>query len=280
MADSFQQITSHLWVQQSRFYSTNSGVFIDQGQAALIDPGLTPAEIEEIGRFLSGKKARAELIILTHAHWDHILGTASFPGAKILAHRNFLNEIAGEAGDRLRQKVEKSCQELQFPKSNRFILPAPDITFSDAMTITVGREQLRLIYTPGHNPSGLAVFHAESGMLWAGDMLSDIEIPLFNQSLTAYEKTLELFSTLDCRVVIPGHGHATANRNEICLRIQRDQAYIVDLRVRVKGTIESRKPLERAIENCSNMIYHHRDENVSGHLTNIEQAYQELSRVG
>ncbi|MHC1784084.1 MAG: MBL fold metallo-hydrolase [Anaerolineaceae bacterium] len=166
--------------------------------------------------FSSGKKARAELIILTHAHWDHILGTAAFPGAKILAHRNFLNEIAGEAGDCLRQKVEKSCQENHFPQPGWFVLPAPDITFSNAMTITVGREQLLLISAPGHASSGLAVFHIASGMLWAGDMLSDIEIPLLNQSLIAYEKTLGLFSGLDSRVVIPGHGQATTSCDEVC----------------------------------------------------------------
>jgi hydroxyacylglutathione hydrolase len=279
MADSFQQFAPHLWVQQSRYYSTNSGVFIDQGQAALIDPGLAPDEIEEISRFLSGKKARAELIILTHAHWDHILGTAGFPGAKILAHRNFLNEITGETGDRLRQEVEKSCQKLQFPQSGRFNLPVPDITFSEAMTVTVGHEQLRLIYAPGHTSSDLAVFHAGSGMLWAGDMLSDMEIPLFNQSLIAYEKTLELFSALKCQVVIPGHGQAATSRDEICKRVRHDQTYMLDLHQRVRRMVESRKPLERIVDACGDMVFLNRDENTDAHLTNIKRAYQELSQT-
>ena len=38
--------------------------------------------------------------------------------------------------------------------------------------------------------------------MWAGDMLSDIEIPFVSQRLKAYEQTLDMLKGMDIRVLV------------------------------------------------------------------------------
>ena len=65
MPHSLTQQTSKLWVSQSDFYFTNCGIFIHDGQAYVIDPGIFPKEIEAIANFLSEKGVTSQVIVLT-----------------------------------------------------------------------------------------------------------------------------------------------------------------------------------------------------------------------
>lgn len=276
MSRTFEQITPNLWLLQSEYFQTNSGVFIDNGQAALIDPGITPDETETFFRILKEKRARPEVILLTHAHWDHILGPQMFPGVKVIAQKNYLKETSGESGDRLKKRVDRFYDEINCLQKQAFCIPQPDLTFEDSLEVTIGKQRLNLMQAPGHAASQMAVYDAENGMLWAADMLSDIEIPLVSQHLASYEKTLSQFSNLDIRVLIPGHGSATTNNSEIRERINSDIAYLVELRRRVEESIREGKTSEKTVDYCRNMTFKHPGENAAEHQMNVEKAFLEL----
>jgi glyoxylase-like metal-dependent hydrolase (beta-lactamase superfamily II) len=86
-----------------------------------------------------------------------------------------------------------------------------------------------------HAVGHAAVLLADRGVLLAGDMLSDVLIPLFDSSqddqVGAYEAALDRLSEaaghLD--VVVPGHG-AVAEGPELAARLAADHAYIDALR--------------------------------------------------
>lgn len=276
MSGTFEQITPNLWLLQSEYFHTNSGVFIDNGQAALIDPGITPEEVGTTIQFLKEKRGRTEVILLTHAHWDHILGPQMFPGVKVIAQKNYLKETSGESGDRLKKRVERFYDEINCLQKQAFCIPQPDLTFEDTLEVTIGKQQLRLMQAPGHVSSQMAVYHPEGEMLWAADMLSNIEIPLVSQHLASYEKTLTRFSNLNIKVLIPGHGSATTNNTEIRERINSDIAYLVELRWRVEESIKDGKSIEKTVDYCRYMTYKHPDENAAEHQINVERAFLEL----
>jgi glyoxylase-like metal-dependent hydrolase (beta-lactamase superfamily II) len=102
MAHRLTPLTEHLWVMQSELFQTNHGVFLDQDAAALIDPGLTPNTLMHIARFVVRQKASPTAIVLTHGHWDHILGPEHFAGVPVIAHADY-REVIEAQGDRLRQ---------------------------------------------------------------------------------------------------------------------------------------------------------------------------------
>src|SRR5438105_10615413 len=92
MSPTFTPLTPNLHLAQSRLFHTNHGIFISDGHACLIDPGIYPDELDAIARFVSEQRATPQTIILTHSHWDHILGPQHFPTARIVAQANYLTQ--------------------------------------------------------------------------------------------------------------------------------------------------------------------------------------------
>jgi hydroxyacylglutathione hydrolase len=81
-------------------------------------------------------------------------------------------------------------------------------------------------HAPGHG----AVFLPEVGVLIAGDMLSDIEIPLLDTEspdpFGGYRRGLGLLAgTQGVRLVVPGHGHV-GDHAEFGRRVAADFGYL------------------------------------------------------
>jgi hydroxyacylglutathione hydrolase len=60
---------------------TNCYLVLDEGEAALIDPGGTSAALE-----LALSQAKVRYILLTHGHFDHAGLCRGFPGQDRRAH--------------------------------------------------------------------------------------------------------------------------------------------------------------------------------------------------
>jgi glyoxylase-like metal-dependent hydrolase (beta-lactamase superfamily II) len=86
-----------------------------------------------------------------------------------------------------------------------------------------------------HAVGHAAILLADRGVLLAGDMLSDVLIPLFDprqdDQVGAYEAALERLGEAVGRVdvVVPGHG-TVAEGPEVAARLAADRAYIEALR--------------------------------------------------
>ena len=86
-----------------------------------------------------------------------------------------------------------------------------------------------------HRVGHAAVLLADQGVLLAGDMLSDVLLPIFDSlqddQVSAYETALDLLekAARHVDVIVPGHG-AVAEGPEVMARIAADRAYIDALR--------------------------------------------------
>lgn len=269
------QLTPHLWTLPSRSMQYNAGVFISNGEAALVDPGVHPDEMEALARLVAEQGASPRWLILTHSHWDHIFGPEHFPGVPIIAQARYLKEVDTNA-DGIRTEIAKWEKRFGLRRDASFAIPCPTGTFDDETTITVGDVNLRLTHVPGHASDQLAVYHAESETFWASDILSDVEIPFVSHSLAAYEATLTRLTDWAIRVLVPGHGHATTDPADIHARITDDRAYLAELRARVTLAVRDEKTVEEAIVSCADMRYRHPGENEFYHRLNAESAYLEL----
>jgi len=186
--------------------ATNCYLVIDENakKACLIDPALYDTEI--INTITNGG-ITLEYIILTHGHFDHILGTNSFKektGAKIAAH---------EAENEYLRDPKKSMTSIcgggtiavdQYIREND-ILVFGDVSF-------------RVIHTPGHTRGSCCFACEDEKVMFTGDTLfngsigrcnfygGDFDVMLFSlQKL----KNLEHNYT-----VYPGHGETTTLDNE------------------------------------------------------------------
>lgn len=274
MPQILQQITPLLWLAQSDVYTTNSGIFFSEGQACLIDPAVLPDDIHAIKNLLGEQNLKAENLILTHHHWDHLFGPEHFPNVRVITHNAYEIALSGEGADRTLRQVQYFENKYKIARSKVFRFPVPDITFERSMTIQIGDLALDLIHAPGHATDQMVVFQPESGVLWAADMLSDLEIP-FVEELQAYQHTLEMLNRLDVQVLIPGHGHVTGSAAEVRGRFEEDIAYLLELRQRVENGMQAGKTLEEIQADSEAMRFKHPEDNASPHLRNVEMAYRE-----
>ena len=276
MSGPINQITPSLWVVQSKFYFTNSGIFLDDGQVCLIDPGVFPQEIKAIRSFVDEQKGELFSIVLTHCHWDHILGPEFFPGVKIISQAAYTDNFNDRRKTRIAHQVAEWEEQENIKREKDFVIPVPDQIFDKNLSLKVGNLSLDLIHAPGHTAEQMVIYQVESRVLWAADMLSDIDIPYVSDNLAAYERTLEMISTLDIEGLIPGHGHITLDKAEIRTRIMEEKKYLAELRGRVERAIQEGKMLKETVDSCLSIRFHFQDENERPHKMNVESVYLEL----
>ncbi|MBN1486824.1 MAG: MBL fold metallo-hydrolase [Anaerolineae bacterium] len=273
--ETMTHLLPHLWIQQSQLYHTNSGILISGAEACLIDPGITPDEIESIAHFVREQGLTVKTLILTHAHWDHILGVDAFPGALVIAHAEY-PRVVKTHGEHLSRQVSQWAEKAGIGGLSYFTPPKATITFTHTLNQIINDLTLRLINAPGHAPAQCVVYDAESGMLWAADMLSDLEIPFVSHSLEAYEDTLARLAELEVKALIPGHGNPTTDHNEIKRRFTEDREYLAALRAGVTKALADELTIAEAVEACADIAVHHPEDNAGGHRLNVETVYLEL----
>jgi glyoxylase-like metal-dependent hydrolase (beta-lactamase superfamily II) len=92
--------------------------------------------------------------------------------------------------------------------------------------------QIRILEHQAHAPGHAALLIEERGVLIAGDMLSDVLIPMLDLNATAdpiedYLAALRLLEGVagDVDVLVPGHG-STGGADQVRARIDQDRAYV------------------------------------------------------
>lgn len=276
MTQTWTQFSPAFWIAQSELYTTNSGILSSENQAVLIDPALLPGEIGEIVDFVSKQKLKPEYVVLTHSHWDHLFGPEYFPGVKTITQQNFLVETSAAKAERILEQIRKFDKDYDIRRDKPFALPKAAETFNAEKEFHLGELNLRLMHAPGHASDQLVVYQPDHAILWAADMLSDLEIPFVSHSLESYRHTLEKLSRLSIQILVPGHGHAAQDPAEIQARLAEDRAYLDELYERVREGIQAGKEMQQVVSDCIGMAFRLPDENRHPHQLNVESAYLEL----
>lgn len=185
-------------------YSNCYGVLGNSG-AIVIDPGRFT---EDIAAFLNDNADKSRLILITHAHFDHLLG------AEELRQKTGV-KIAVAVGNTEEDNVIRLGPSRLY-KSEGFSLPCDDV-FEDGQTVTVGDITVKVIHTPGHS-TGSACFLIEDN-LFSGDTLfyETVGVTTFPGGDAAQMvQSIKKLKTLDPAVkVFPGHGEFTTIEHEL-----------------------------------------------------------------
>ena len=228
-------LLENFYVFKSFYWEMNSGILLDEKGWALIDPGYSPAELEEIEFFLKERGEPAQsYLIYTHSDFDHIAGGQQFPLAKGIAQESFLRCFKEE-----QEHYLKEADEDQGIVRVDFCFPSPEITFKENLEISFQDENIGFYAAPGHTRDSLFVVLKNKGVLLSGDTLSDQEFPLIYHSAQQYKETLQLAGSLleqfDIKYLVPGHGNWTDSREEIKNRVEQDIDYLDNLTENIKN---------------------------------------------
>ncbi len=219
-----RKVATGLLVATSRKYELNSVVVLGQnGGVLLVDPGWPQDELDEIAADLAQQSLTPVAGFSTHAHHDHLLWHPEFGDVPRWASPDTVR-LAGSHRDEILEALGPDYRDEVLALTGRVsALPGLDIPWLGPQSDVV----LHDAHIDGHS----AIWIAELGVLIAGDMLSDIELPLPDDSSNAlgtYRAGLETLAPYAsiARFVIPGHGTITSDGTE---RVAADLAYLDDL---------------------------------------------------
>lgn len=217
----------------SAVYTTTSTVVVaPDGTCLMVDPAVTADEVGDLVATIRDRGWTPVAVWSTHAHWDHLLdgpgltplprwtaGPAATDPETLAAERDADPALARDG----RTPAPIAASATPYPRREPGVLdwPGPPV---------------HVLAHTAHARPHTALVLPEVGVMLAGDMLSDLEIPLLD--LTAddpvgdYLHALALLESVGAELVVPGHGHV-AGADEIRRRLDADRAYLSAL---VSGT--------------------------------------------
>jgi hydroxyacylglutathione hydrolase len=195
-------LTSGIW-------QTNTTILSHRGACVVVDPAYFPRELDAIAARVR-ELGRAEAIVFTHGHWDHVMGHSTFPDTPVWVSRALEESVAnGAAGTaRYLDDAREFDSRWYVPRPAGHRWPQRLRGLGDGEAAELGGIPMRALHLPGHSPDGLGLLAGDQGLLLVGDYLSACEIP-FVDDREAYRATLvRLIALIDGEVrdIIPGHG--------------------------------------------------------------------------
>ncbi|WP_027344056.1 MBL fold metallo-hydrolase [Hamadaea tsunoensis] len=232
-----RQVAAGVLVHESEFLQSNAVVVQGPTGVLLIDAGLQDHEMACIANDLSGLGQTVVAGFSTHPHWDHLLWLADLGTAP----RYATARCAAAAQDQLSEDAKAEITAHLEPTGIAERVPLD--LFGLVTALPAGAAEIpwdgplvRIIEHEAHAPGHAALFIEERGVLVAGDMLSDVLIPMLDLNGTAdpiedYLAALRLLEGVagGADAVIPGHG-SVGDADQVHERIGRDRAYVHALR--------------------------------------------------
>jgi glyoxylase-like metal-dependent hydrolase (beta-lactamase superfamily II) len=228
------QVADGVFVHESEFIQSNAVVVRGRDGVLVVDPGITRAELADLAEDIRGLGLPVVAGFSTHPHWDHVLwhpdlgdapryGTAlcaSTIGA-VLATADWQADVAEGLPPEHADDIPMELLGL--------VTGLP----GGATELPWDGPRVRILEHRAHAPGHAALLIGDSGVLVAGDMLSDILMPFLDyraeNPLDDYLAALDVFDGVadSVAVVVPGHGSVGRDAGE---RIALDRAYVQAVR--------------------------------------------------
>lgn len=182
-------------------------------ECVIVDPGMQNAnENARLEKFITEKGLTPKMVLLTHAHFDHIMGLA------FIEKRWGVPVMMNSADKRLLADAEKYFKMWEAEAE----LPSEEtIDVEDGQSISFGNTKIMAIATPGHTRGGMSYYVPKDNLLFTGDTLFAGSIGRTDLPGGDYDQLMEslldkLIPTVDRdATVLPGHGYPTTIVQEL-----------------------------------------------------------------
>lgn len=227
-----RQVADGVLIHESEVIQSNGVVVQGRAGVLLIDPGTQGSDMACLADDLADSGQTVVAGFSTHPHWDHLLWHAS------------LGEAPRYGTARCAATVRHLLSDAGWKARVAGVLP-PDIAgripldlFGLIAGLPAGTSRVpwdgphvRIIEHQAHAAGHAALFIEDLGVLVAGDMLSDVLIPMLDlkgaDPIEDYLAALRLLEDVadDVEVLIPGHG-SVGGADQVRARIGQDRAYV------------------------------------------------------
>lgn len=184
----------------------------DTGACMIVDPGCSDIrERDVLTGYIDKNGLRPALLVNTHCHIDHVLGLefiARRYGLPLHMHAadQPVLDHAPAAGLMFGTPYENFTGEIRY--------------LDDRAIISLENEKLEVLFTPGHSPGSISLYHAAGGFLISGDVLFHRSIGRTDLPGGDYDTLIgsirnRLFTLPQDTRVFSGHGPATTIGEEM-----------------------------------------------------------------
>src|ERR1700759_5405677 len=218
------QVADGVWVRQSEWVSSNAIVVRAEGGLILVDPGIGGSDLHQLADDVDRLGIPVVAGFSTHPHWDHLLWHPRFGDVP---------RYATSAGAQAASEARERAQAMAADSASG--IPLDLVALVTPLPADGGPVPGEIIEHEAHAIGHAAVLLADRGVLLAGDMLSDVLIPMLDArrpgQVDAYAAALNRLgeAARHVEVLVPGHG-AVAQGPEGAARFAADRAYIDALR--------------------------------------------------
>jgi len=227
-----RQVADGVLVHQSELLQNNTVVIQGRSGVLLIDPGITGDEMSCLANDLRVLGTPVVAGFSTHPDWDHVLWHPDFGDPP----RYGTGRCAASILDVLSQADWRDQVAEGLPPEYAGEIPMDLLGLitglpAGAAEIPWDGPTVRILEHQAHAQGHAALLVRDSGVLVAGDMLSDILMPFLDleaaDPLNDYLEALEQFETVagDVVAVVPGHG-SVGDLEQLRERIAMDRAYV------------------------------------------------------
>lgn len=193
--------------------SENCYIVSDEtGECMIVDCGAYgPFEQKAIEDYINGNSLTPKLHVLTHAHFDHVLG------CKFLHDTYGLQPVVCESDADTYKDVKKYAAEFGVTFNDE--MPVIGRCVNDGDEVSFGNHTFKVIHTPGHSRGCVVYYSDEESTAFTGDTLFRGSIgrtDLPGGSMFQIIQSLRMLMQLpDNTVVLPGHGPETTIGKEL-----------------------------------------------------------------
>lgn len=177
---------------------TKECMIVDCGAASVM-------EQTAISDYISEEGLKPVLYVLTHGHFDHVMG------GKWLYETYGLQPTICERDAELYKNFRKDSADMGYRVD--YDLPIIGRCVNDGDTVTFGNTTFKVIHTPGHSKGSVVYYCKEENIAFTGDTLFRGSIgrtDLPGGSMFQMINSLRLLEQLpDETKIYPGHGYYT-----------------------------------------------------------------------
>jgi glyoxylase-like metal-dependent hydrolase (beta-lactamase superfamily II) len=184
------------------------GLLIGDHGCLVVDTRSDPGQGAELHAAVREVTRQPCTVVLTHAHFDHCLGTAAFLPATVWAHPRCRDELA--RGGAAQYAEALSWYRAQpVPRDPGLVRPVvPDRVVAQQAELDLGGRRVLLIHPGvGHTDHDVVVWSPDTGVLFAGDLIEQGADPDFTDAYPLdWSTAVSTLLRLGPRTVVPGHG--------------------------------------------------------------------------
>jgi cyclase len=218
-----RQITKNIFVEtdfigcNTTFVNTSAGI-------VMIDTPQLPVDAIK-WKSIMAKYGEVKYVINSEPHIDHISGNYFYDGIGV-AHQGAREEILKTPLDRIKGMFAKvSPASAQYVE--QYFIKLPSVTFSNSLSIYLGKHTFNLYHLPGHSPFQVSIHIPEENVIVTSDNVIYKLLPGFRQAIPYdWLKSLDFLMSLGNNMLVPGHG-------DVC-----DSSYLPEMKNIIQSCID------------------------------------------